>query len=298
MAVYGVLMVIYFFAVWDIPESHRAFALRKVLNYRFYIDYYVYWVIVAVAQAVEYYRRYLDQVRRSSLLQQREESLRRQLAEAKLHYLRAQINPHFLFNTLNGVTGQIRKGDSQAAIGLLTGLGDLLRHALDSEQELFVTLAEELKFIGRYLDIQQTRFPDSIQTTIDVDEKALEVLVPGLILQPLIENAIKHGSATEGHTPEIEISGDIRGRWLRVDIVNTIGPGLGEAGIARIVPDDREAREGWGIGLTNTNQRLSIIYGDGYRFDLKPVAEDRVRARILLPAETRLDRLTWTKSEY
>ena len=152
MVVYSAFTVGYALLAFGIPEPMFPVVIRKILTFRFYIDYYIFWVIVAVAHALEYYRLYMDRARAAQQLQSRHEALQRQLAESQLQFLRAQLNPHFLFNTLNAVTTRIRQQENEAAITLLTGLSDLLRHALESESRTLLPLGEEreqIEFAGR-----------------------------------------------------------------------------------------------------------------------------------------------------
>jgi len=270
MIVYTAFTVGYTLLAFGIPHIMIARVIGKILTFRFFIDYYIFWVIVAVAHTFEYYRLYVEKERTARRLESRHEALQRQLAESRLQFLRAQINPHFLFNTLNAVTTQIRKQENEAAIALLTGLSDLLRYALDSEGRALIPLGEELEFIEKFLHIQTTRFPRTLEYEIDVSEAAREVPVPGLILQPLVENALEYGAAG-GRTPcRITIRGRIRGGSLGLDIDNTI-------------PPESSGKEGRGIGLTNTRARLELVYGDDFRFRAERLSGDLFRARLLLP---------------
>jgi len=270
MVVYSAFTVGYALLAFGIPEPMFPVVIRKILTFRFYIDYYIFWVIVAVAHALEYYRLYMDRARAAQQLQSRHEALQRQLAESQLQFLRAQLNPHFLFNTLNAVTTRIRQQENEAAITLLTGLSDLLRHALESESRTLLPLGEELTFIEKFLHIQTTRFPRTLTYEIEVEEEARRIPVPGLILQPLVENAIEHG-AGGGQTPcRITIRGLIKGGSLCLDIDNTI-------------PPESRRKEGWGIGLDNTRARLEIVYGDDFRFRAERLPDGIFRTRLLLP---------------
>jgi len=177
--------------------------------------------------------------------------LRADLGQARLDALRAQINPHFLFNALNGATMLVRQGDSEAAIRTLVELSALLRHALDDARPHLVPLAEEVGTLGRYLAIESIRFGDRLRPEIDVDPAVASVPVPAFLLQPLVENAIRHGLARRRDAGAIRIEARGDGAGGVVIAVWNAGPPLGEG-----------AHDGHGVGLRNTRARLAAAYGD------------------------------------
>src|SRR4030095_14841243 len=146
----------------------------------------VYSMVLGVCYAIDYYRKYRE---REFLATQ----LEAQLAQAQLASLRMQLHPHFLVNTLNGIVGLVRDHKNEAAVKMLVGLSDLLRHALEHSSRQEVELREELNFIQLYLNLQQMRFSDRLNIEIDVEPATTRALVPNLILQPLAENALRHG---------------------------------------------------------------------------------------------------------
>ena len=155
-------------------------------------DLLVYGAVIGVCYAIDYYRKYRE---REFIATQ----LETQLAQAQLSSLRMQLHPHFLFNTLNGIVGLVRDNKNQVAVNMLVGLSDLLRHALEHSDQQEVELQEELGFIKLYLNIQQMRFSDRLQIEYELDPKTMKLLVPNLILQPLLEKALRHciGQSTE-----------------------------------------------------------------------------------------------------
>ncbi|HEY4241946.1 MAG TPA: histidine kinase [Kofleriaceae bacterium] len=177
-------------------------------------------------------------------------ALEAQLARAQLQALQMQIRPHFLFNTLNAIAGLVRTNERAAAIEMLAGLGDLLRALTRSDGAQEVPLAQELELIGRYIDIERVRFGDALSIEVVVGEAAGRALVPNLLLQPLVENAIRHGIGTAGR---IAIRAECDAGTLRIAVSNS--------GDARYAP-------GNGIGLANTRARLAGLYGDAHRFEL------------------------------
>ena len=196
---------------------------------------------------------------RAALASARERELRAaqletSLAEARLHALEVQIQPHFLFNTLNAIGALVRTGKSAEAIGMIGGLSDLLRYALDRAGGTRVPLDEETGMLARYLDIQRLRFPDRLTSSIDVAPEAARAAVPVLLLQPLAENAIRHGIARSEAPGRVALKAFREGDTLRLEMFNS----------GRLDP----AREN-GIGLSTTIARLEQLYGARQSFVLR-----------------------------
>ena len=233
---------------------------------RSFINVFSYGAIVGVAHAVRYYGMVAE--RRA-----REAELERQLLAARLQALEAQLHPHFLFNTLHTVGSLIRVGEQQAAVRMLSGLGELLRQALRNRDGQEVPLREEMDFVNRYLDVERVRFQDRLRTRVEVDADVPgDVLVPHLILQPLVENAIRHGVESRGAGGAVEIRVRREGGLLWLTVRDD-GPGPGANG---------GKQNGRGIGLGNTRERLRHLYGDAHRFELAGDAGGAV-ATIALP---------------
>jgi two-component system LytT family sensor kinase len=218
---------------------------QQMWRYTF-LDAFFYAGVVVVEHAGRYYRLYLDRRVRAS-------ELEAQVSRAQLQALQMQIRPHFLFNTLNTVSGLVRVDDKAAAITMLAGLGDLLRLLLRSDGAQEVPVHQELELIERYLQIEQVRFGDKLAVEVRVDPGVEDALVPNLIQQPLVENSVRHGiGATTGRVSVV---------------VERVGPTLRMA-----VSDTGDARpydgDSSGIGLTNTRARLERLYGGEHRFEL------------------------------
>ncbi len=222
-------------------------------------QFMIYWVIVAIVHAVESRRREHERERKAALLETR-------LAETRLELLRAQLHPHFLFNTLNAIAELIHENPA-AAERMITGLGELLRRASDTAER--IPLGEELTLTRRYVEIQQGRFGDRVRLEVDVDAEAAQALVPSLVLQPLVENAFRHGLAPDrdGH---VRIRARRHDDRLSIDVSDS-GVGLPADGI----------REGLGLG--NTRARLEATYGEGYRFEIRDADGGGVRVTIDVP---------------
>jgi signal transduction histidine kinase len=204
----------------------------------------VYWLIVGLSHAFSYYNRY-----RSGEL--RAAHLEAQLAQAQLQALKMQLHPHFLFNTLNAISELIYK-NSEAAEEMLAQLSDMLRLSLDKVGVQEVSLKEEVEFLKKYLEIEQTRFHERLKVEIKVDPQALDACVPNMILQPLVENAVRHAIAPRAAGGLIEIEARRVNGMLRVEVRDD-GRGL--------PVDAQKIFSHSGVGLSNTRARLMHLYG-------------------------------------
>jgi two-component system LytT family sensor kinase len=238
-------------------------AFKPLLVKTWHFNFLIYWVIVAVSQAFDYYRRYRERELRAAELEKR-------LAEAKLQALQMQLNPHFLFNALHSISCLMHK-DIEAADRMLMRLGDLLRAALSSSNTQEVSLRQELEFLERYLEIEQTRFGDRLTVALDIPSDTLDSQVPNLILQPLVENAIRHGIEPCAKPGRIELGARRAGNTLTLKVCDN-GAGL---------PDHEPAPEG--VGLSNTRARLRELYGEAHRFELLPAPAGGLLAQLTIP---------------
>ena len=206
-----------------------------------------YWLVVGLYQSIHFYQAAME---RQTIAAQ----LETQLSHAELENLKSQLHPHFLFNSLHAI-GVLMQEDVDAAGRLLVSLGDLLRMALE-RRENEITLQSELEFVGKYLEIEQTRFHDRLKVHMDIPPDLLGVYVPSLALQPLVENAIKHGFSVDSTASRLEIAAKLHdGRvWLRV---RDDGPGPAPASLLR-----------FGVGLSNVQSRLKQLYGDQSSLEL------------------------------
>jgi two-component system LytT family sensor kinase len=229
-------------------------------------DLLVYGAVLGVCYATDYYRKYRE---REFLASQ----LEAQLAQAQLDSLRMQLHPHFLFNTLNGIVGLVRDNKNQAAVSMLVGLSDLLRHALEHSSQQEVELREELNFIKLYLDIQQMRFSDRLQIEVDVDAGVMKALVPNLILQPLTENALRHGIGRSVASGLVGISAHNENGFLKLTVFDN-GAGLAS---------DWQLKSSGGIGLANTAARLQQLYGEKHRLDVRNREGGGVEVVVVIP---------------
>ena len=251
--------------------------MNKFISAYFILDVLVYCGIVGASHAVRYYREARSREVATARLQE-------SLTQARLATLRGQLNPHFLFNTLNAITTMALKREHDNVVATLGYLSELLRVSLDDRLPQEVALADELELLERYLEIQRIRFGDRLTVTRDVDEEALNALVPIMILQPLAENAIVHGIAPVRGPGELRLRAARRNGDLLLEVSDT-GPGFEES--AAPVRDTRSAPEGTrttgGIGLANTRARLAQLYGDQSSFSVGAAEIGGARVSVTLP---------------
>ena len=246
---------------WPLAGFFPSF--RSYLLSFFHYTLFTYWAVVGVHEALELQRQGKDRDLRASQLETR-------LREAQLQALRMQLQPHFLFNTLNAVTALIRH-DPPAAEAMLVRLGDLLRLTLEDSGGLVVDLGRELALLQKYLEIQEIRFKGRLAWRIDLDPPSLRTAqVPALIFQPLVENALKHGLSGLVGGGQITIRATAQGGQLCLEVEDD-GVGLGTGPF----------REG--VGLANTRATLESLYGSHQRFELLPRPQGGALARAFLP---------------
>ncbi|MFC5581421.1 sensor histidine kinase [Rhodanobacter terrae] len=236
--------------------------LRMEFAYSFHLAVLTYWIILVVLRGLES-RRHLrgERLRRTQL--------ETQLAQSQLQALRMQLQPHFLFNTLNAISALALADPLQARL-MIARLSDFLRLTLEERHAPQVPLSRELDFLGCYLDIQQVRFQDRLSTELDVADDTLAAAVPNLILQPLVENALRHGLQDKPGAGILRVSTRRDGEQLQLR-VDDDGLGLPPQG----APE--------GIGLGNTRSRLHMLFGDLARLELAPLAGGGTRAEVRLP---------------
>ncbi len=211
----------------------------------------VYWAIVFFDHSYVYYERFREKELKSVQLEG-------QLAQAQLSALKMQLHPHFLFNTLNAISS-LMHSDVEAADRMLTRLSDLLRLTLDSAGQQMITLKEEVEFLRRYVEIEQIRFQDRLTVSIEIAPDTLDAVVPTLILQPLVENAVRHGIAPRASAGRIEVSSRKENGSL---VLRVQDDGVGFNGNGT-----QPFKEG--LGLSNTRSRLEKLYGGSYRFAIE-----------------------------
>jgi two-component system, LytTR family, sensor kinase len=258
-------MIIQPFDVWSDKRPFLAQYEASLRNF-FVFDVLVYWSVLGFGYAFDYRQRYRERERLAS-------QLKAQLAQAQLESLKMQLHPHFLFNTLHNIAGLVRSNQTRPAVDMIAGLSDLLRHALENVDEQEVPLRDELKFVELYLGIQQVRFSDRLAVRMEIAPETAAALVPNLILQPLVENAIRHGISTKDTAGSIVIETYTDREKLHLKIVDD-GPGL---------QSGWQHEESGGIGLANTRARLQHLYGSDHRFELRNGKAGGLTVAIAIP---------------
>ena len=252
----------------DSPESFWPRFLSRIPG-SFGSDLLIYGGVIGICYALDYYRKYREREFVATRLEA-------QLAQAQLDALRMQLHPHFLFNTLNSIVGLVRDNKNHAAVSMLVGLSDLLRHALEHSNRQEVELREELNFIKLYLSIQEMRFSDRLQIEFDIDPATTTAMVPNLILQPLTENALRHGIGRSADSGVVGITSAAEDGQLRLTVYDN-GAGL---------PDNWQLNGSAGIGLANTSARLQQLYDDNHQFDIRNRDGGGVEVVIVMPLRT------------
>ncbi|PWU04491.1 MAG: sensor histidine kinase [Terriglobia bacterium] len=214
----------------------------------------------------------LDSRRRLALQETESARLNELLTRAQLDVLRRQIEPHFLFNTLNGIAALVREERNDAAVQMIAALSDFLRRIVEGAVKHEVALAEELDFLQKYLDIQKVRFAERLLLRVDVPDELLGAKVPSLLLQPIVENSIKHGITKRAHGGEIRIAATRCGGMLTLNVYND-GPNLTmDNGGARI-----------GTGIFNLRSRLSSLYGSTFHLTMRNQGPGGVEVSVSVP---------------
>ncbi len=255
--------------------SEQPASLYKIVSSRLLmvlLDYQWYWLVAAAAHAYHGTRDAITRARETATLQLENAQLERRLARAELDALKAQLHPHFLFNTHHAIAGLIRSDKPRAALEMIADLSGMLRYALETEEHVTVMLARELEFTRRFLAIQALRFGDRLEVEWDVSPNCGRVLVPPLILQPLIENAVHHGVSADRAENFVRVRARMENEALDLEIRNSM-------------LENNDDRAGFGIGLKNVHGRLQHLYGKAYELELELVSANEMRVHMVLPAE-------------
>jgi two-component system, LytTR family, sensor kinase len=247
------------FNPWGYPQQLTfAQAWRTSLPYQvmpYLIVYGLIWLITFLIDARE-----------------RTARLNEELSKAQLAALRRQIEPHFMFNTLNSIAGMVREQKNEAAVSMIVGLSEFLRRATEDSHRSQVSLAEEVEYLQRYVDIQKVRFGERLQVSVEIPAEILRAQVPSLLLQPLVENAIKHGIAQRVAGGTVRVSGASDLGMLRLSVRND-SPGH--------PPADLIAQAG--IGLNNLRTRLRILHGERSQLQLLRAGNGQAEVIVTLP---------------
>jgi LytS/YehU family sensor histidine kinase len=216
--------------------------------------------------STQYYRQFRDRELKATRLEGK-------LAQAQLQVLKMQLHPHFLFNTLNAISALLHK-DAESADVMIARLGELLRTTLENVGTQEIPLRQELEFIQPYLEIEKARLGDRLQVEMHIDPEAMDAAVPNLVLQPIVENAIRHGIAPYAEKGRIDIRARRESGILRMEVEDN-GPGLSFEQQVNFRP---------GVGITNTRARLQQLYGLDHQFEMKNGASRGLTVTLVIPA--------------
>jgi LytS/YehU family sensor histidine kinase len=254
-----------FWVIWrsDITTAHSfGEYLQHEFVFNFYFAQLTYWVILAVLRGMDSRRHLRDERLRNAQLET-------QLVQSQLHAMRMQLQPHFLFNTLNAISA-LTLAEPTRARRMIARLSDLLRLTLEERHAPMVPLSHELEFVRCYLEIQQERFRDRLQTRFDVADDTLQAAVPGMILQPLVENALKHGLLDKATPGNLLIRARRDGAQLQLSVEDD-GLGLPGGGVVD------------GVGLGTTRERLRVQFEDTASLDLHAREGGGTRVALRMP---------------
>ncbi|WP_286261518.1 sensor histidine kinase [Thalassotalea atypica] len=237
-------------------------SVDRLLLSPIHMDFLVYLAVFCSGYSYSYYQRLAQQKREN-------EALSKQLVQVELHSLKSQLNPHFLFNTLNTIASLIRLEQKSKAITALTELSLMLRTVLENQKNQFIPLEHEIEFIQSYLSIQKIRFEDKILIAVDVEPSCLGIDIPCMLLQPLVENAIQHGSQLESDQNELRLTIEKSPLYLEIKLINKI--------------PEKDEHKGFGLGLSNCRSRLEKLYGDTFALTLTPIENGYFETYLRLP---------------
>jgi two-component system, LytTR family, sensor kinase len=271
LAVHSAIVLLRMELLEGLPRRTDGGLLRGILRLWFLNDFILYLGVLAAGFAREYFRRYQTGHREALRLTAEAAGLQGQLAEARLAALRTQLNPHFLFNTLHAISALVGR-DPAGVRRMIARLSELLRSTLEDDRPQR-TVEREVAFIARYLEIMQVRFEGKLAVETVIEPAARDALVPTLILQPLVENAVGHGVAKVRGAGRVEVTARRLGDRVQLTVRDN-GPGW---------PDGGPPVAARGIGLRNTEARLRQTYGDAQRFVLENAEDGGARAVVEVP---------------
>ena len=274
--VWTVLRIIVF--AWIVGQT----AIWDEFNYWYFGSLFVFLSWTGLYYGIKYYEMHTlehERVIEESAKRERERFMRREAEsaarEAQLQMLRYQINPHFLFNTLNSINALVTLNERAKAQDMIQHLSRFLRHTLENENVSNVTLDQEIELLKLYLDIEQARFEERLNLEFNVDPLAHDALFPSLLLQPIYENAIKFAISASENGGTVRLVASVIGNQLQIEVSDT-GPGV------NVKPE----LEGHGVGLRNVQQRLETLYGSNYSFELGTARPNGLSVTIRIPFET------------
>jgi sensor histidine kinase YesM len=271
MAIYGLYAIGWFMWMRGIEWQHYWEAFTMLHGINSLSDYAIYWIITATIYSWRFSAQVQQQERERNKLALQTAALQTQLAVSRLETLKSQLQPHFLFNTLNSISSLFRMGDQAKGLKTLSTLSDLLRYVLHQDGGLTVTLREELKLIDLYLNIEQVRFEDHLKIERSIDPTSQDQLIPSMLLQPLVENAVRHGISQRLQPGTLKITTQMSDGALEIQIYND-GPPL---------PLQQKEQEGKGLSITRV--RIQQSYGEKGCMIARNIEDQGVMIELTLP---------------
>ena len=267
--------MIFLFVFQNLPLSHRNLSywqrVTLYLDSEFINNLVIFWCAFFLFRGVDYYQRFREQEQTAAQLQV-------QLANAQISALRMQLNPHFLFNTMNSISSLMRT-DVDAADTMLEQLGCLLRITLQRGDAKLISFRDEMEFIETYLAMQGQRYTGRVVQSVLVEPELYDALVPAMFLQPIVENAFVHGLSKIDAPGKLTLSAKRDGEQIKIAVVNS-GTGLSP---------QQETRNGHGVGLANTQDRLKLHYGEHSSLSIEPIEGAQVQVTIRIPLQFSAD---------
>lgn len=227
-----------------------------------HVDFIIFSAVVCTGYFLQYYEK-------SRSEEARNETLLRQLMQLELESLRAQLNPHFLFNTLNTIASLVRLEEKQKAVTAISELSVMLRKVLENQKTQTTQLSEEIDFIQSYLTIQKMRFEDKLDVCLDIEPQCMSFPIPFMLLQPIVENAIAHGSQLESEKSRLELRVYQKKEYLNICMINKVS--------------EHDEHHGLGIGLRNTRERLDKLYGKDFLLELRELDNRYFETHLRVP---------------
>lgn len=252
----------------DLSIERLSKSFSRLLLSPLHMDVLVYLAVFCLGYSFSYYKHSIEQQKKNQILQQ-------QLVQIELQSLKSQLNPHFLFNTLNTIASLIRLDSKTHAITALSELSKMLRKVLENEGQQFISLALEIEFINSYLTIQKMRFENKLVCKIEVNDACLNKEIPFMLLQPLVENAVQHGSQLESNQNQLTLTIDCDEKYLFITLINKM-------------PENDE-HQGFGIGVSNCTNRLEKLYNNDFELCLTPLENSYFKTYLKLPKEYKHD---------
>ncbi|WP_448213962.1 sensor histidine kinase [Colwellia sp. MEBiC06753] len=269
------VMLVFFSGYWGLTIVEVALLNKGYINLQvikesvaqlllspLHMDFLVYLAVLCSGYSYTYYKRSRQQSKRN-------QELSEQLLQIELQSLKSQLNPHFLFNTLNTIASLIRLDNKSHAIKALSELSSMLRKVLENQRHQLISLGQEVEFIESYLTIQKMRFSHKLTTSLEVDTECLDIEVPFMLLQPLVENAVQHGSQLESDQNELKLSIYCGQGYLHVKLINKI--------------PEKDEHQGFGIGLSNCRKRLEKLYDLDFQLTLTPKQDGYFETYLCMP---------------